>query len=87
MVWEGAEDRQVVWKQFEAEGELVAAGAAAGEEGDGDVPEVRFGVGVVADAAAGAVDGPWPEAVADCGPAVAGDESGVGAGGKLLRSY
>lgn len=83
----GVEGRPVVLKKFEPEGEPVT-GHVAGE-GDGDKPEVRsvigaeFGTGTVA----GAVGGPWPEAVAVSGPVAAGGEDGAGAGGKLLRSY
>lgn len=76
----------MVLKQFEPEGEL-AAGDGAGE-GDGDKPAVRSGIGAEfgSGTAAGAVGGPWPEAVAVSGPAVAGGEDGAGAGGMLLRS-
>lgn len=82
----GVQDRPVVLKQFEPE--QLVAGEVAGE-GDGDKPEVRFGIW--AELGTGAVvEGagvPWPEAVAGSGPAVAGGEDGVEAGGKLPHSY
>lgn len=51
----GVEDTQVVLKQFEPEGELVAGGFVG--EGDGDKPVVRCGIWAElgADAAVGAV--------------------------------
>lgn len=78
--------RQVVSKQFEPEEELVAGDVVG--EGDGGKPEVLFGTGAEfgAGAVVQAVGGPWPEAVAASGPAVAGGEDGAGAVGKLLRS-
>lgn len=53
--WVGVEDTQVVLKQFEPEGELVAGGFVG--EGDGDKPVVRCGIWAElgADAAVGAV--------------------------------
>ncbi len=77
----------MVLRKFEPEGELVAGDIAG--EGDGDKPEVRSGTGAEfgTGAAVGAVGGPWSEAVAVSGPAVAGGEDGAGAGGKLLHSY
>lgn len=77
----------MVLKQFEPEGELVAGDVAG--VGDGDKPEARSGIGTefVTGALVEAVGGPWPEAVAGRGTAVAGGEDDAGAEEKPLRSY
>lgn len=74
-----------VLQQFEPKEELVTGDVAG--EGDGDKPEVRsvLGAGFGTGRVAKVVGGPWLEAAAVFGPAVAAGE--VGAVGKLLHSY
>lgn len=85
----GVEDRlvAVALRQFEPEGELVAGDVAG--IGDGYKPEARSEVGTefVIGAVVEAVGGPWPEAVAGCGTAVAGGGDDAGAEETPLRSY
>ena len=83
----GVEDRPVALKQFEPEGELVAGDVAG--VGDGDKPEARSGIGTefVTGAVVEPVGGTWPEAVAGCATAVAGEEGDAGAEEKPLHSY